>query len=330
MRRRDLLLQLLCWAVMFAGFNLLVLRINNNAPPRQLIRRLNAASRIDDVFLGNSLMASGFDPIAYRKEERASGRPDVGFNLGLGSTGPVEHLLLLTRAVKKQPRLQTCVYGFFDFQLTDTRRNELTGNRTMVYSIEPRLAERYYTSSRRERWAFELHRWIPYLAEQSVLWEKVERLRRRLAAYGVPADKTNRFGRAADFTALEAGSTGAFQEQCRQALDHSVGLSAPMRDLIQLAHRHARRVVIVAMPATRHHFQMFYSTPEWSRYRAHVRDLALQSGAEFIDASDWIQNDAEFADVLHLAPSGAGDFSRKMARTLAAGRSATIPPSVGD
>ena len=65
--------------------------------------------------LGNSLMAAGFDSSAF---DQYLGSPNaVAFNAGLGSSYPVEHLILLRRALRDHSTINTVIYGFFDLQL---------------------------------------------------------------------------------------------------------------------------------------------------------------------------------------------------------------------
>ena len=264
--------------------------------------------------LGNSLMAAGFDSSAF---DQYLGSPNaVAFNAGLGSSYPVEHLILLRRALRDHSTINTVIYGFFDLQLTDNSAvttSDLVGNRAASYYLEPDIALEYYRMSPRDRLAFELLRHVPMFVDRAAIWARVEQARRAMAQIGLPVVATNRFGQVSDFALLEARSSANFNGQCERALRETPELSAPVRQIIRQSQARGARVVIVEMPMSEYHRRTFYSVPGWVQYRDHVRALVEANGATYVAASDWIADPSEFADHLHLAPSGAQDFSRKLA-----------------
>jgi lysophospholipase L1-like esterase len=48
-----------------------------------------------------------------------------------------------------------------------------------------------------------------------------------------------------------------------------------------------------------------------------VRELANTAGVTYLDASDWVEDERQFADSMHLNMEGARVFSTRLAQTLA-------------
>jgi lysophospholipase L1-like esterase len=65
------------------------------------------------------------------------------------------------------------------------------------------------------------------------------------------------------------------------------------------------------------HRAAFYAKPIWLRLRAHVRELASTAGVTYLNASDWVEDERQFADSMHLNMEGARVFSTRLAQTLA-------------
>ena len=297
------------------AFNLLVQHYARNSVPRVLVRQLDATRGITHLALGNSLIAAGFDPSAF--DASMAPRPAVAFNAGLGASGTVEHLMILHRALHDADPVKVVIYGFFDFQLTDPPTATLTdffGNRAVAFYLDPAMALRSYQMSPSDRIEFELVRHVPMVVERAGIWGNVEKIRRAMGAVGLPHADTNRFGRAADFALLEARSPNDFASQC--ALGQNAALSEPVLQMIADAHAHGAQVVIVEMPMHPYHQSHFYALPAWDNYRDHLNKLVEAQHATYLNASDWIEQPGEFADHLHLTPSGAQDFSRRLATRI--------------
>src|ERR1700730_11294716 len=123
MTRRAFLVQLaVVTAALVAGNGATVRRSVNSqySVPRQLVRTIAASPPVSVIFTGNSLTAAGIDTTTY---ERATGGGRA-LNIGLGSSSPIEHYLLLRRAMGLRP--SHVVYGFFNGQLTRPVQNEWT------------------------------------------------------------------------------------------------------------------------------------------------------------------------------------------------------------
>ena len=157
---------------------------------------------------------------------------------------------------------------------------------------------------------------------RGAIWAKVEILRRTMGQEGLPAQRSNQFGRAADFTLLEAKDDQEFRQKCEDAL--SQPLSPAVSELLRVASNAGLSIAVVEMPMRQAHRRTFYDTAWWQEYVAHVRKLLAAYPATFIDASHWILADAQFDDALHLGQSGAEEFSRRLGSELRT-EMATVP-----
>lgn len=302
-------------AGILVAFNFLVQHFARNSVPRQLVRQIDASRGITHLALGNSLIAAGFDASVF--DASMAPAPVVAFNAGLGASGTVEQLMILQRALRDASTVKVVIYGFFDFQLTDPPSATLTdffGNRAVAFYLDPSLALRSYQMNPSDRLEFEIFRDVPMVVERAGIWAKVERMRREMGEVGMPHADTNRFGRVADFALLEARSPADFTSQCE--LGQKAGLSQPVLEMIADAHARGAQVVIVAMPMHPYHQSHFYALDAWGKYREHLRELIEAQHATYLNAADWIEDPDEFADHLHLAPSGAKDFSARLAAKI--------------
>ncbi len=291
----------------------------SNSVPRQLIRKINSAPRTIQVLaIGNSLIAAGFDSAEIERVSRESGLSAVALNAGLGASGVIEHLILARLAFRIHT-VQTVVYGFYDQQLAlapPARNADLIGNRSLLYYLEPQVALQYAGFDPPNRLAFQVYRCCALLRDRSAIWAKVEKLRRRIQEIGMPRQETNKFGRVADFSAMEAASIDTFVRQCQQVIQSRAFLSAPIQALLQQARAQGANVVVVEMPMTHLHVASFYDQPVWEQYSTKSREAVEREGATFLDASRWIPEDSLFADHVHLTDNGAVKFSRLLASYL--------------
>jgi hypothetical protein len=304
-------------AAILLGFNLFVARAARNSVPRQLVRQMDATHGITHLALGNSLIAAGFDAPAF--DASMAPAPAVAFNAGLGSSAPVEHLMLLRRGLHDEPTAKFVVYGFFDFQLTDApvaTFTDLFGNRAVAFYLDRDLGRRDYQMRLRDKLEYDVFRHVPMLVDRSAVWWYVEQVRRTMGEIGMPVAATNRFGRVADFALLEARSRGEFESKCEKLTRDNVGLSAPIVQMIEQARARGAQAVFVEMPMHPYHQAHFYSTAAWQKYRDHLRRLIEAQHAVYLTASDWISAADEFQDHLHLSPQGAADFSRRLATRM--------------
>lgn len=240
-------------------------------------------------------------------------------NLALGATTPVEHYLILHRALQQPLHLKYLIYGFFDDQLLTPARarwSDLVGNRALSYYFPAQAAAFYAPGSRLEPWELRLTGSVPMLADRSSLWGKVEQVRRVVEDFGMPKHKSNRFGRVEDFAALEARDLPSFVHRCDTACEQA-SFSEPIREIIRLGNEHGAKVVLLEMPMPSRHRKVFYSSPAWVELRAHAQSLARREHAVYLTADDWAPDDLDFEDATHLSEGGAKIFSRQLALELA-------------
>jgi hypothetical protein len=313
MSPRRLVLQMLVLLAVVAAGNGAVAFMSRNSVPRQKLRSIQASPPADVLFLGNSMMEAGVDGGAF--ESAWPDRRPHALNLGLGSSTPAEHALLL-RAAGRHAGAHV-VYGFFDMQLTDPVPGgwaDLTGNRAMSYYANLDSAVALYAPDSPLRAAqMRVVSRVPMLVERMAVWARVEQLRRRLGGFGLPAEETNRFGRAADFDQLAASDPAEF----RAAVDRRAPLNGPVKDLFATARKRGSNVLVVEMPLRAEHRSKVYETEPWRLYRSYLESLVRKEGARYLVASDWISDDG-FADQLHLNSAGAKEFSERLARAMCA------------
>jgi hypothetical protein len=306
-------------AVLFAGvlvMNLVFAFLTRNPVPRRVMRRARESESATVLALGNSLVASGFDNSAFDAGAGLAA-PRASVNLGLGATSPVEHLLLLRYALAHGMRPRVVLYGFYDFQLTAPgafTTSDLIGNNAMVYYVEPFYARGFLTLSFHDAIEFRVMQLFPMLADRGAAWAKIEILRRDLAQQGMPLDRNNQFGRATDFSLLEAASAEDFRRQCESSL--KLPLAPAVSELLRQASSAGATTTVVEMPMRQAHRSQFYDTACSSRYRTRIGSLLEPYRANFTDANAWIQDDSLFEDPLHLSDSGAEQFSRRLGSTL--------------
>jgi hypothetical protein len=314
--KRQLVLATVVLLAGLVAMNLVVAILTRNSVPRRVMRHARESQSASVIALGNSLVASGFDETAYDSGAGLSA-PHGAANLGLGASSPVEQLLLFRYALSHGMHPQLAVYGFYDFQLTNPDRfttSDMIGNHAMLYYVEPLYARRFYTLSLHDSFQFRTMYAIPMFAERSALWAKVEILRRAIGQQGMPAERSNRMGRVADFSLLESDNAADFRLHCEASMNQP--LAASVSELLRQAHELDLTIAVVEMPMRAGHRRLFYDTPCWSQYTAHVRNLLEPFKVNYVDASDWIKDDALFADSLHLSAPGAAQLSQRLGSLL--------------
>lgn len=307
---------LVCVVVLTVG-NLIVRRLTARTVSRRVLDEAREARQAEVIALGNSLMRAGFLSEVFADAAGSASRP-YAVNLALGASSPVEQLLLLRAGLRSLSSPKLLLYGFYDFQLTDPVtfvNSDIIGNRDILYYREPEFARRYFQMTRFDSAAFEITRRFPMLYERGAVWAKVELLRRSLGQQGMPAESRNQFGRAADFTLLEAKNRAQFEKECLAALQSP--LNAPVAEIIRESQEKGLRVVFILMPLPPNHVREFYDASAWSEYQQHIRQLLEQRNVSYVDASRWVSARDGFGDALHLSQNGAAQFSQRLAAALA-------------
>ena len=319
MNLRDALSAVAVLGLVLTGANIATNHLVQTSVPRQRLRALDESPpTIDVLAIGNSLVEADISPERVEARLRTTHTRARVANAGLGASGIVEHFLILRHA-RKHLRFRTMVYGFFDHQMAEdfVRSNaEIIGNHNVLYYLEPEVALRLLPFGWWDRLLFAVCRRSALLSERSVMWSKVERMRRSMDELGMPAKSTDAFGRTADFTTLEAGSSRAFVLRSEAILRSGILLAEPVRDLFSTAAEAGARIVVVEMPMHPSHLRTYYSQPVWREYRARTREAVLRSGATYLNASDWVSDSNLFADNLHLTKHGAQFFSDRLGAYL--------------
>jgi hypothetical protein len=277
------------------------------------------------LIVGNSLLDGHLDEAALAQMASQNGIGFIPVNAAMGASLPPEHLLLFDYAVQNHPGIHTLVLGIYDFQLTapdHSRLSDLTGNRMVGIDRRFPISEvaAVYGFGLLDRVELEGLRMLPLVANRANAWKNIELLRRSMGVIGMPHAATNSMGRVGDFAALEAGSTSIFDAQARAFIEHPDHFNASYEAMFSQAQRAGMDVVIVMMPMSPPHRQIFYARPFWPQYLEALEALAAQRGIRVIDASNWMLSEQDFVDHLHMTQEAAHDFSVRLGGELATHR----------
>jgi len=314
---RCLFIQTVGVCVVFALYNCFMVALSRNTFPQRLLRAISTAPHCDTIILGNSLMASGFALKEYEAESARLSTHPVILRAALGATTPLEHLLILRAAVRHQAHFDTLIYGYFDTQLSDRNPPVCGGNRVISYYVDPNAVAQYYPGTLFDRFSTLVLARIPYTSQHITVWGHVEVLRRKIARFGMPSSHLPGFGLVQNANDLEDGGKKTTADRCLAALGSPNLLSPEAADFVRLARISANRVIFVKMPMPSTHIKDVYTNPAWTTYQSQLVRYLDRNGVQHIDASQWILNDDEFADAIHLSTVGAGTFSSRLADTVA-------------
>lgn len=285
-----------------AALNLGITLIERNNPARVLSSRLQTPSENSYIFIGNSLMAAGIDTSACRRQQLAC------LNIGIGSTQTSEHAAIAEEAIATGIRGKL-VYGFMDLTLSESPEQGWKGNRAIAFQLKHVNIPESYGLTALSALEFKLRRSLPLLTYQDSLWAKVERVRRVLSDKTLlKQTETNTFGRAGDFSALEDGSADRFATRVRKAMAKSSLLCPEVDRLLNTATKNGREVVFVVMPMPSQHRNTYYRTSEWQAYLDRLATELDARGARLVNM-DEMALDSDFADAVHLSPTGATAFT---------------------
>ncbi len=256
------------------------------------------------------MVQAAFNPVQFDRASSGS----RSLNLGLGGTEVIEHYLLLLSAAALRP--ERVYYGFFDFQLTAGPRptlKDLAGNRSLGFFVFPDTARRYYSAANPElSRGMAVAGRIPMVASRTIVWGRVELVRRALGSIGMAQSGVNQFGKVDGYEAFERSYMYRFRYWAGLAVADDFQLKPAVQAMFGVARKGGATVCVVSMPMPSKHRSRFYESPEWRAYLAHVDSLVGRSGGDLIDASDWVP-DSEFTDALHVDTAGAARFSRRLA-----------------
>jgi hypothetical protein len=321
--RHPLLPVVISAAVALVALNMAMAALNHRLPYRLKLDAIAKAQDRNLLFVGNSLLDHHLDEGALAKAAAEHGVRYAPLNSALGASEPPEQRLLFHYAEEKHPGITTLVVGFFDFQLTEadhSRVADLTGNR--MIGIDHRFsaaeAAQAYGFNARNRAVLALLRALPMAANRATAWKYVELLRRSMASIGMPAVATNSMGRVDDFSALEAGTSQIFDARAQEFLAHPDHFNASYEAIFTEAHKAGMNVTIVVMPMSPSHLAGFYARPLWGQYLQAVERLAAAHHVRLIDASQWMPEQNDFVDHLHMTQEAAHEFSVRLGTELPA------------
>ena len=321
MTKRPLYLMLLISTLVLVGLNGLMGSLTRRLPYHIKLESIRNAGDSNVLFVGNSLLDGHLNESAMTASAARRGLSIHPLNAALGGSEPPEQRLLFHYAAKIHGGISTLVVGFYDFQLTApdlTHAEDLKGNR--MVGVDHRFSAQEvveaYGFGAEDQAKLVLERLSPMVANRASAWRQVELMRRSLAQAGMPTVATNSMGRAADFAALEAGSAQVFDAKASAFLANPSSFNLSFEAIFREAQDRKMKVVLVAMPMSPTHWNAYYSRPLWARYQSAIETLAAARGIRFIDASDWMHSQSDFADHLHMAPEVIDGFSERLGSEL--------------
>lgn len=284
------------------ALNIGITLIERNNPARVLASRLQTPSENNYIFIGNSLMAAGIDTAVCKRQQVAC------LNIGIGSTQTSEHAAIAEEAITTGIR-GNLVYGFMDLTLSESPEQGWKGNRAIAFHLKRVNIPKSYGLHGLSVQEYFLRRSLPLLTYQDSLWAKVERVRRVLSDKSLRKQTvTNSFGRAGDFSALEDGSAERFSARVRKAMTKQSLLCPEVDRLLNTATKNGREMVFVVMPMPSQHRNSYYRTSDWQAYLDRLATELDARGARLVNM-DEMALDSDFADAVHLSPTGATAFT---------------------
>jgi hypothetical protein len=322
MIRNPLLSTVLVGLLELTAINVVMGLWSHRLPYVLKLESIRNAHEPNVVFIGNSLLDGHLDEPAFVSAASSRGDQLRPLNAALGASLAPEQQLLFQYTTETHRSVHMLVVGVYDFQLTANDRStigDLTGNR--MVGLDPRFppgeVATVYGFDFVGRIEVALFQHLPLIANRANIWKYVELLRRSMASMGMPRAATNTMGRVDDFAALEAASSRAFVEQADAFLQHPNHFNSSYESIFRQARQGDLHAVIVMMPMSPYHRQVFYSQPAWHEYMKALAALANQRGIDFLDASDWVQSEQDFADHLHMSPRGCQSFSVHLGEAIA-------------
>jgi hypothetical protein len=207
--------------------------------------------------------------------------------------------------------------------LTHTERadvGDLVGNRALLFDdvIPPADARQVYPFSPLDEVKYRVFRVFPSFAYRANAWQYVEKLRRKLAAIGMPREGgSNEFGRIADFNALESSSVSKFDSEAMSFVAHPDRLNPANELMLRQARDGGIPVIFLLMPISPYHQATFYRDPTWAAYLQALKSLVTSQGGNLVDGSAWFQGEDQFDDRLHLKLAEKEPLTEKIATIVA-------------
>ena len=315
--RSDFLLALLLTVLCLLAINIAFGVWSTRTPFSRKLNAIDSQSGAEVLFLGNSLLDGRIDGDIFKKEANL-----IAVNAALGASDPAEHYLLFRYSLERDPKIRQVVIGFYDFQLTDSfgsKLSDLVGNRALALDsrISAPDARHIYHFGIADYLAFRTLRVFPMLAASSVVWQRIELLRRELGGIGMPHQASSSWGRATDFKALEADTLEDFDREANRFGGNAAVLNEPLESIVEEARARKCQVVFLLMPASPYHRGTYYLRPSWKEYLLALKPTMAAEQVDFIDASLWFPLEDQFEDRLHLKKEQKDVLSKRLADALA-------------
>jgi len=270
------------------------------------------------LLVGNSLLMD-LRADALDKAAAQAGLNAPSVNSSLAGLLPPEQWLLFHYAMQRHPGIRTLVVGFYDFQLTEpdaTRISDFIYDRTLVVDPRfpiPEVAAAYGFGPRRTL-ELRLVRALPMLAFRGREQGRVAELRDNMKQMGIPQSSD-----PGDPDHLEASSPQDFDNKAQAFLQNPRHFNPSFESIFHEAQAAHMRIVLVIMPMSPLHRNMFYARPAWSQYISAMNALARQRGLQisWIDGSGWLPSQDDFADHVHMSKAGMDTFTSRLGKELA-------------
>lgn len=301
---------------MLLSFNIVVAKLARSQG-EELICGLPVGGDFDQVFLGNSTMARGFDAKAY--SAAAGVLESRVLKLALGGVSAEEECLLLESFYAKGNRVKQVVLGFHDLHLEGAGPHtwsSLSGAMNLIYFVPHERAQQVYHLPIIESLKVRLTRWVPMLVRRSNLWASVERLRRNMEEIGMPEVHVTADGRVQDFKFypyLESEREAA-HEVMRGLANSQVPISKVLERIISICKAHHTEIVVLEMPLSAERVALCENDQRWQDYRASRALKLTESGVRTVSFLKWSAKAADFADPVHMRRDSAVRFSQQLAQ----------------
>jgi hypothetical protein len=321
MSKRPRLTVLLICVLLLTALNLLVGVWSHRLFYYKKLEEIRTARNPSLLFLGNSLLDTTVDDAALVDAAR---NPQLKpLNAALGGTLPPEHRLLCEYALRTQPSIRTVVVGFYDFQITEpdrTQVSDLIGNRMVGIDHRFPIAEvaSTYNFGPLDDMEIEALRLMPMIAnrgnalaylEMMRRWRYVEHLRRSMEAMSMLHVDPDRMIDVDGPPVIEAADFDSFDASARSFIDHPDRFNPSYEAIFDEARGAGVNAVILVMPVSPFHRAAYYSRSSWRDYLAALERLAARRNIRVIDASDWQPQPEDFEDHVHMSRPGGHRFS---------------------
>lgn len=291
----------------------------------QLLHQLQVRSRPAPFLvlaLGSSRTTAGIrgDILSEQLGGRLPGHP-VAFNFGVTGAGPITHLINLRRLLKEGIRpgfvLIEILPPMLNARGPNAEAGRLTAQKLWLDDVDLLVSHYGRAPQLREEW---LAGWpIPGYEHRYPL---VSRLGPSLIPYPDRLDwvyTLDRFGspreQKRERTAPDACLVrAALADYSIRLADFTIGGTgcSGIKGLLDLCSSHGIAAALLLMPEGRE-FRALYQPSVWRQIETHLEALSQAYQVPVINARAWLP-DACFIDSHHLLPSGARQFSRRLAQ----------------